>query len=128
MKIIKTKAPKSYSSQESVDFDEGEIRDIEATGADVVAYWYVHEDYEGSGYILLHFPSGELLLESASHCSCYGPTEHLMSVPAVSWASSMQDLVGRFSPDMFEEARPLVEAMQEHLKTGEVLAKAFQAN
>jgi len=65
------KAPSSPS-----EFSEYSIQNIKAFGADLAIYWYEYEGYEGSGYILMK-KGLKWYINDCSHCSCYGPTEHI---------------------------------------------------
>lgn len=46
----------------------------EERGADVIAYWYELEEYDGSGEAILRI-KGNWFATNLGHCSCYGPWE-----------------------------------------------------
>ena len=64
-----------YEYGDAGELDDYDLEDI-PRDIEEIWYWYAIGSYEGSGN-LIALRDGKYYLESLSHCSCYGPTEHL---------------------------------------------------
>ena len=74
-----------------------------------VRYYYGSGEFEGMGQMLLRQASGEWRLYSLSHCSCYGPMDHLEEC----WDSlkpykTLEGMKADCSQELWEELKPLV--------------------
>ena len=76
MEIIRVNKPENY--RYGGEDEELSAWDLEAIPKEVILikYWYTAETYEGSGIMILQTADG-YYLHDMSHCSCFGPTEHL---------------------------------------------------
>ena len=76
MEIIRVDRPETYfycgNSEELDKYDLAAI----PTEVTLIKYWYEKQWYEGSGIMILQTADG-YYLHDMSHCSCFGPTEHL---------------------------------------------------
>jgi hypothetical protein len=76
MEIIRIDKPENYRyAGEDQELDEYDLKAIPKEVI-LIKYWYAKETYEGSGIMILQTADG-YYLHDMSHCSCFGPTEHL---------------------------------------------------
>ena len=69
-------APISYNGYDTCDIDDDVLEVLERNEADAGFYWYGTGSYEGSGELII-LKNNKWYLNSLSHCSCYGPLDHL---------------------------------------------------
>lgn len=72
MKIRKTKT--------SEEFNEYELKDIKKLEADWFVYYYESGCYDGQGFAIWK-KDEKYFYSNLGHCSCYGPTDDLNSIP-----------------------------------------------
>jgi hypothetical protein len=95
---------------EGINYSEGDICNLanhdleylEKIGVEEIWYWYASAPYEGIGQILMR--KGDLYdIHNASHCSCYGPTEH-----AGFRGVLFEKLTDGYTIELLKEVKPLL--------------------
>jgi len=110
MKIFKIdKMPVENSYEEISEFSQYDLEDVYKTNAEAGFYWYASGSYEGSGQLLI-LKDGKWYLHSCSHCSCYGPVEHLELTKPM---SSLDEIKSKCSEDLWKEIECLVNLAKE---------------
>ena len=93
-----------YRNGEISELSDYELEELEKRlDLDEVWYWYASGSYEGMGEILMR--KGDLYdIHDASHCSCYGPTEHadFNGVP-------LEKLTEGFTEERWNEVKCLID-------------------
>ena len=109
MKIINIPLPKKESAQyfTNAKLLSSELEKLKAISQlTEVRYYYGKGYYEGYGQMLLQI-AGSWRIYCLSHCSCYGPLEHLslnnMSPPA----ADFEKLKTKCSEELWKEIEPL---------------------
>ena len=95
----------------SMELDAYELSKIEEVGAEVVFYWYAYGHYEGAGQIIFKI-GNKWYLYDASHCSCYGPTDHIEESIEEGYAS-LDEILTHCSNAYKEEIMPLIRLAKE---------------
>lgn len=101
------KFPKNYTYRygEISSLEDYEISKLKEMGISKIYYWYASGDYEGSGNLLCK--KGKLwYLHDMSHCSCYGPLEHL-DLSSNKGYSSLKKIKSKCTKELFEQIEPL---------------------
>jgi len=105
MKLLRHETlPKGHDYYKSEPFSEWDIKQLEASGADLVAYWYGVGLYEGTGHILAR-KDGRWYHHDCGHCSCYGPTDDVTF--SGDGDETVEALLARCSAELREQLEPL---------------------
>ena len=72
MRILKTR--------QSEKLEDYELKKVKELKADWFVYYYKTGDYDGSGFCVWRKDT-KFFYTDMGHCSCYGPTDDLISIP-----------------------------------------------
>lgn len=97
MDIIRVQPPANYLEYDRDD-TELDVYDLKNIPKEVewIRYWYAQGSYDGSGMMILKTKDG-FYLHDMSHCSCYGPLEHLELTRPY---STIEDLINNCSEEL----------------------------
>lgn len=109
MRVIRVPLPEGFSGFDDEPLSESDIEKIAATGALEARYCYGYGGYEGAGHLLVH-TGAAWYHHSLSHCSCYGPVEHLALKTGY---PTLDALLQSCSEDLREELMPLMLAPED---------------
>jgi len=89
----------AYKSEyvEDANLDESELEKLYPLNVDEAWYWYKQGSYEGRGQILIR-RGQQYMIHDLSHCSCYGPLDHLYEFIG----KVLKELIESVSKDAYE--------------------------
>lgn len=108
MKIFNLgKIPEGYDcyGDTVTEFGDYDLEDLKKIEADAVFYWYATGCFDGTGQILFRVDK-KWYLHDCGHCSCYGPTEHIILTDSF---DTLEEVKNRCSDELWTEVKPLVE-------------------
>lgn len=95
------------------DIDSEVFNVLEEIKADAGFYWYCRAPYCGDGE-LIYLKDDKWYLYSMSHCSCYGPTEHLTDGRSeLKSYDSFQELLAACTDDYKTHINPLIQLIKD---------------
>jgi hypothetical protein len=97
----------NYGGYTISELDNFNIEKLTAYNIKVAFYWYATAPYEGSGAMIVLKDEGWYVF-SLSHCSCYGPTEHI-DFNGKATSKSLTGLKKKSSPEFYNEIKELVD-------------------
>lgn len=74
-------------------------------------YWYISGSYEGTGEVIM-LKDKAWYLCSLSHCSCYGPTEHVNLDGAA--YHNFEELLSACTNEYKKLVNPLIQLIKDH--------------
>ena len=103
MEIVRVSSPNLYLGfdRDDAELDEYELEKIPEE-VEWIKYWYAQGSYDGSGMMILKTKDGYYLYDM-SHCSCYGPLDHLELTRSY---DTIEDLINNCSEEL-EDLLPL---------------------
>lgn len=94
-----------YTHADISSLDEHDVEEIRKLDIDAAWYWYVSESYEGAGQLLMR-RGDKYDVHNMGHCSCYGPTEHVIFCGRY---ASLDEIQQCCSTEAYKAIAPLVE-------------------
>jgi len=102
------KVPYQYSDYDMCGFYEWDMEQFAKLGAEKVVYYYGTGDYCGGGEAMIR-RNNKWYRANFSHCSCYGPTEHLDSE-----LMAKPFNLNRITPELRSELKPILDYMKRY--------------
>lgn len=104
---------KIFKIKDSRELEDYELAPVEKLNVDWFVYYYEYGDYEGNGFAVWK-KDGKYFYGDLGHCSCYGPTENLSSIPY----DRLED-IAKFA-DNYNKGQEVINLIREKINEGSI--------